>query len=137
EPEIAGELGQGVEQAGHRRRVDALVAVGEGLRPALGLSDRLLAGWLLDVVEDLPVGGLDLILGVGGDLGEHVAGAMKPQRINVSTCRYSRGRWGASGRPGVPWRCDSGFVPGWRCARPVRGAGGSRGWRCRSRTGRP
>jgi hypothetical protein len=44
----------------------------------LGLSDRLLAGRLLDVVEDRPVGGLDLILGVGGDLGEQVAGAMKP-----------------------------------------------------------
>jgi hypothetical protein len=76
ETQVAGELGQGLDQAGHRRRVGALVAVGERLRPALALGDHLLAGWLLDVVEDRPVGGLDLILGMGGNLGEHVADTM-------------------------------------------------------------
>jgi len=52
--------------------------VGEGVRPLAGLGDRCLAGLGGDVVEDLPERGLDLGLGVGGDLGEEVAGAVKP-----------------------------------------------------------
>jgi hypothetical protein len=74
----AGQLGQGVGQAGDRRGVALLVAVGEGVRPAAGLGDRSLAGLGGDVVEDLPERGLDLGLGVGGDLGEQIPAAMKP-----------------------------------------------------------
>ena len=58
----------------------------------MGLSDRLLAGRLLDVVEDLPGGGLDLILGVGGDLGEHVAGAMDEPALAQAAVKDPLGR---------------------------------------------
>jgi hypothetical protein len=72
----AGQLGQDVQQAGDRRGVALLVAVGEGVRPAAGLGDRSLAGLGGDVVEDLPERGLDLGLGVGGDLGQQIPGAV-------------------------------------------------------------
>jgi hypothetical protein len=47
------------------------------------LIDRQLARVGGDVVEDLPERDLDLGLGVGGDLGEEIPGAVKPERINV------------------------------------------------------
>jgi hypothetical protein len=47
-----------------------VVAVGKGVRPLAGLG--------VEVVEDGPERGLDLGLGVGGDLGEEVAAAVKP-----------------------------------------------------------
>jgi hypothetical protein len=72
------ELGQGVQQAGHRCRVASLVVVGEGVRPLTGLGDRLVAGLGIDVVEDLPEGSLPFLLHVLGHLGEQVAAAMKP-----------------------------------------------------------
>src|SRR5512132_1430170 len=55
----AGQLSQGVGQAGDRRGVASLVAVGGGVRPAAGLGDRSLAGLGGDVVQDLPERGLD------------------------------------------------------------------------------
>jgi hypothetical protein len=55
-----------------------LVAVGEGVGASTGLGDRLVAGWGVDAVEDPPEGRLDLGLGVGGDLGQQVAGTVKP-----------------------------------------------------------
>jgi hypothetical protein len=69
EAKVGGELAQRGCQAGDRGRVGALVAGGERVGPAGGLVDRGLAGRLVDVVEDLPVGGLDLGLGADGDLG--------------------------------------------------------------------
>jgi hypothetical protein len=62
EAQVRGELGQRAGQAGDRGRVDALVAGGERLCSAGGLVDGDLPGGLVDVVEQLPVGGLDLVL---------------------------------------------------------------------------
>jgi hypothetical protein len=72
------QLGQGVQQAGDRGRIALAVAVGEGVGASAGLSDRLVAGRDVDVVEDLPERRLDLGLGVLGDLGQDVAGTVKP-----------------------------------------------------------
>jgi hypothetical protein len=77
-PQEAGQLGQGVGQAADRSWVAMLVAVGEGVGASTGLGDRLVASWGVDTVEDLPEGRLDLGLGVGGDLGQDVAGTVKP-----------------------------------------------------------
>jgi hypothetical protein len=55
-----------------------LVAVGEGVGASAGLSDRLVARWGVDAIEDLPERRLDLGLGVGRDLGQDVAGTVKP-----------------------------------------------------------
>jgi hypothetical protein len=82
----AGQLGQGVQQAGDRRGVALLVAVGEGVRPAAGLGDRSLAGLGGDVVEDLPERGLDLGLGVGEDLGQQIPGAASLCRFKLVAC---------------------------------------------------
>jgi hypothetical protein len=78
EPQMRGELAQGGGQAGDGGRIDALVAGCERLGAASRLLDSGLAGWLVDVVEDGPVGGLDLGLGAGWDLSEQVADTMKP-----------------------------------------------------------
>jgi hypothetical protein len=72
------QLGQGVQQAGDRGRVAVLVAVGEGAGASAGLGDCLVAGWGVDAVEDLPERRLDLGVGVLGDLGQDVAGTVKP-----------------------------------------------------------
>src|SRR4029453_15946259 len=52
---------------------------GEGVDAGLHQRDQLGAGLEADVVgvEDLPVGGLDLALGVGWDLGQQVAGSVE------------------------------------------------------------
>src|SRR4029453_5891660 len=71
------QLGQGVGQAGDRGWVAPVVAVGEGVGASAGLGDCLVAGRGVDVVEDLPERGLDLGLGVVGDLGQDVAGTVK------------------------------------------------------------
>jgi hypothetical protein len=63
------QLLQGGGQAGDRSRVHTLVADGEQLGPAGGLVDRGLPWWLVEV-EDRPVGGFDLSLGTGWDLGQ-------------------------------------------------------------------
>jgi hypothetical protein len=76
EAQEAGQLGQGVQQAGDRCGVALVVAVGEGARPPAGLGDRSLAGFGVEVVEDLPERRLDLGLGVLWDLGEQVPGAV-------------------------------------------------------------
>jgi hypothetical protein len=76
EPQMHRELGEGGGQAGHRGWIGPLVAGGERYSAVGGLLDRGLAGGQLDVVEDLPVRGLDLGLGVDWDLGEHVADAV-------------------------------------------------------------
>ena len=54
--------------------------LGEGVDAGLHKRDQLRAGLEVDVVgvEDLPVGGLDLALGVGWDLGQQVADSVKP-----------------------------------------------------------
>jgi hypothetical protein len=78
EAQEAGQLGQGVGQAAHRRGVALAVPVGEDVRALAGLGDCRLAGVGGDVVEDLPERGLDLGLGMLGDLGEEVAGTVKP-----------------------------------------------------------
>jgi hypothetical protein len=59
-PQEAGQLGQGVGQARHCRGIAPLVAVDEGVRALAGLSDCRLAGFGVQVVEDLPERGLDL-----------------------------------------------------------------------------
>ncbi len=66
EAQEAGQLGQGVGQAGDRRGVAVAPAAGERLGTLACLVDRRLAGLGGDVVEDLPERGLDLGLGVGG-----------------------------------------------------------------------
>lgn len=76
EAQEAGQLGQGVGQARDRCGVAVAVAAGEGLGPAAGFGDGLLARVGGDVVEDLPEGGLDLVLGVLWDLGEQVPTAL-------------------------------------------------------------
>jgi hypothetical protein len=73
EPQVNGELLQGGGQAGDRGQVDALVAGGEQLGAAGGLLHRGLPWRLVELVEDLPVGGLDLGLGGDWDLGQQVA----------------------------------------------------------------
>jgi hypothetical protein len=72
------QLRQGRGKAGHRGRIASAVAVGERLSAAVGLVDRGLAWRLVEVVEDLPERRLDLDLVGLGDLGEQVAGAVKP-----------------------------------------------------------
>jgi hypothetical protein len=85
EAQERGELGQALQQTGDRRRVALAVAVSERLGAAARLIDRKLARVGGDVVEDLPERGLDLVLGVGGDPGEEIAGAVHqaalPQRL--------------------------------------------------------
>jgi hypothetical protein len=73
-----GELVEGGGRAGDRGRVHIQVAGGEQLGPAGGLVDRGLPWWLVEVVEDRPVGGLDLSLGTGWDLGQQVADTVEP-----------------------------------------------------------
>lgn len=55
-----------------------LVAGRERVGALAGLGDRGVAGRMGDVVEDGPERGLDLRLGVLGNLGQQVAGTMKP-----------------------------------------------------------
>ena len=57
---------------------------------------------------------------------------MKVSTSTTASLGEGEARWSPTSRS-----TGSGLVPVWRCARPVRGAGGSGGWRCRSRTGRP
>jgi hypothetical protein len=78
EAQETGEFRQGVQQAGDRCGVALAVVVGEGVRALAGLGDRCLVGLGGEVVEDLPERGLDLGLGVLWDLGDEVAGAVKP-----------------------------------------------------------
>jgi hypothetical protein len=67
-----------------RQLTAVLVAVGEDVSASAGLGDRLVASWGVDVVEDPPERRLDLGLGVAGDLGQDIAGAVDqaalPQR---------------------------------------------------------
>ena len=83
---MRGEVAQGGGQAGHCGWIGALVAGGERYSAAGGLLDRGLAGEQLDGVEDLPVRGLDLGLGVDWDLGEQVAGAVGLCRFKLVAC---------------------------------------------------
>jgi hypothetical protein len=75
-------------------------AAGERLGAAARLLDRRLARVGGDVVEDLPERLLDLVLGVGGDLGEQIAGAVDRAdsigRRNISTVRGCDGSKEAS-----------------------------------------
>jgi hypothetical protein len=57
EPQVDRQLLQGGGEAGDRGRVAGRIAGGERLGAAGGLIDRGLPGRLVDVVEDLPVGG--------------------------------------------------------------------------------
>jgi hypothetical protein len=82
EAQERGELGQAIQQTGDRRRVALAVAVSERLGAAARLIDRKLARVGGDV-EDLPERGLDLVLGVGGDPGEQVAGTVGLYGNNV------------------------------------------------------
>lgn len=66
------------EQAAHRGPVGALVATGERLGAAVGLLGSGLPGWKVEVLKQLPAGGLDLGLGGGGDLGKHVLWFPRP-----------------------------------------------------------
>ena len=73
-----GEPGEVVGDAGDRRRV-ARAPLG---RERFGLRacdrDGLVAGLGITNVKDGPAVGADLVVIVGGDLGEYVAGAVKP-----------------------------------------------------------
>jgi hypothetical protein len=94
EAQERGQLGQASQQTGDRRRVALAVAVSERLGAAARLIDRQLARVGGDVVEDLPECGLDLVLGVGGDPGEEIAGAVGLYGFNVvgwdrSACRLA------------------------------------------------
>jgi hypothetical protein len=86
EAQVGGELGQGVEHAGDRARVAGAPAGGERLGAAAGLDQGGLAWGLLDVVEDLPEGGLERVLVGCADLGEGVAGAMGLCRFKLVAC---------------------------------------------------
>jgi hypothetical protein len=98
EAQEAGELGQGVQQAGDRCRVARVVAVGEGVRPLAGLGHRGLAGFGVDVVEDLPERGLDLGLGVLGHTREQVAGSVHQTPLPQAVGQHQRNR------ADQPWR---------------------------------
>jgi hypothetical protein len=76
EAQERGELGQAIQQTGDRCWVALAVAVSERFGAAARLIDRKLARVGGDVVEDLPERGLDLVLGVGGDPGEEIPGAV-------------------------------------------------------------
>jgi hypothetical protein len=66
------------EQATHRRRVGVAPAGGERIDASLGLGHRLGPGRdILGQLEDRPIVGLDLLLGVFGHLGQHVSGAVE------------------------------------------------------------
>jgi hypothetical protein len=75
---MRGELAQRRGEARDRSRIRAPVPGDERLGAAGGLIDRGLPGRLVDVIEDGPVRSLDLGLRGDRDLGEHVAGTMKP-----------------------------------------------------------
>jgi hypothetical protein len=65
-----------------------VVAVDELVDPLLYIVDSPLAGWdCLGHVEDLPVGGLHLLLGVLGHLGQQVSTPMNdaalPQTVTI------------------------------------------------------
>ena len=83
EPQEHRQLGQGVQQAADRGWVALAIAVGERVGASAGLADRLVAGWGVDVVKDLPERLLDLGLGVSGDLGQQVAGTVGLYGNNV------------------------------------------------------
>jgi hypothetical protein len=78
EPQVYRERRQVAGDAGDRRRV-ARAPLG---RERLGLrsrdADRVVAGLGVADVEDRPVVAADLVMVVGGDLGEDVAGTVKP-----------------------------------------------------------
>jgi hypothetical protein len=80
EAQVGGELLAVGKQALDCRGVAGPVVLGEGVDAGLHQGDQLGAGLEVDVVgvEDLPVGGLDLALGVGWDLGQQVADSVKP-----------------------------------------------------------
>src|SRR5664280_1924013 len=77
EAQVDGEVVAAVEQAAHRRRIGVAPAAGEAVDPVLDVPDRVRPG--LDGVghlEDRPIVGLDLGLGVLGHFGQDVAGAV-------------------------------------------------------------
>jgi hypothetical protein len=78
EPQMHGERGEVAGDAGDRRRVAALPLGGERLGLPTGDADRVITGLGVADVEDRPVVSADLVMIVGGDLGEQVAGAVKP-----------------------------------------------------------
>ena len=69
-------LGRSSRRQGHRRRIEALVALAEGPGAVADRRHGGLPRWRLDPVKDRPEGRLDLGLGGLGDLGQHVAGLM-------------------------------------------------------------
>jgi hypothetical protein len=95
--EMGGQLVQGGGEAGDRGRVVALVAGGKRLGAPLGLVDGGLPWWCGDVVEDLPVRGLDLGLGRGGDFGQDVAGPVDQAALAQ---RGGKGLLGGADEPG-------------------------------------
>ena len=78
EPQVRGELGEVVQDAGDRPRVATTPLLGERLGASASLGERGLAGDGGQVVEDPPEAGLDQVLVGRGDLGQDVADAMKP-----------------------------------------------------------
>ena len=111
------QLGQGVGQADDRGRVALAVAVGKGVGASAGLGDRLVAGRGVDVVEDLPERRLDLGLGVGGDLGQDVAGTVKLEGNYVSFSVFGA-CWCGMRACAYRWRSVVNLPPGSRsCCR--------------------
>ena len=78
EPQVHRERGEVVGDARDRGGVAALPLGRELGRLVVGDGDGLVAGLGVADVEDGPEVGLHLVLVVDRDLGEHIAGAMKP-----------------------------------------------------------
>ena len=85
EPQVHRQRVAVVEQAPHRRRIGVAPTLFERIDPLLRVPDRVQTRLdRVGHVEDRPVVGLHLRLGVLGHLGQHVSGAMHqaalPQR---------------------------------------------------------
>jgi hypothetical protein len=97
-----GELGQGLQQAGDRGGVAAVVAVGEGVRPLASVGHRGLARVGVAVVEDGPEGRLDLGLGMLGHPRGQVATTVDQAALSQTVGEDQLDRANQPRRPSVP-----------------------------------
>jgi hypothetical protein len=102
-PRVAGQLFAVGEQAAHRGWVVPAVAGGEGVDTGLDDRDGPLA-WchIVGRVEDLPVGGLELGLGLGWDFGQKVTGSVDQTALTQAAGHFAFHRPDQS----VPAICD-------------------------------
>jgi len=78
EPQVGDQMLEVALKAVDGAGVELAPLGGEAPGPPGRLGHRRLAGLGLDVINDRPVLGLDLGLGVGGHLGQEVSGAVGP-----------------------------------------------------------